>query len=204
MAFDWYYDIDVAIISRADDGLLELGRVAHDQTLGLKSNPMIQALQSIYNRLYQPNPRSYDFDDLHTSQVLRFLEIKEQASPRYDYYRQLAIEICKLKTPTFSPAFIERFCLAKLSAAILAEYEINVAAAYALAYITLNKPTDLNNIYFKLGTSGLIGPTNIYNSKITDVEAISGFIINGLREAELVAISDGRWLRPGKKFILMM
>jgi hypothetical protein len=204
MAFDWYHDFDVATISRANDGLLELGRVAYSQTLDLKSTRMIQALQTIYNRLYQPNPRSYDFDDLHTSQVLRYLEIKEQVNSQDDYYRQLAVEICKLKTPTFSPVFIERFCLAKLSAFILAEYELNVAAAYALAYVTLNKPTDLNNMYFKLGTSGLLGPTTIKNEKITDVEAISGFIISSLREAELLSISDGRWLKPGKKFILMM
>lgn len=204
MAFDWYYDFDVATIPRFNDGLLDMGVVAYNEKLAHRSSNMMQAIQTIYNRLYQPTPRSETYDELNTTQVLRFLEIKEKVNPRDTVYRELAIEVAKLRCAEIPPAFIERFCLAQIARLVLAEYDLNIAQAYTLAYVMLNKPTDLNSMYFKLGTSGLLSPTVIGGQKIQDVEAIAGVVINSLHRLELLTISDTRWLKPGKKLIFMM
>jgi len=164
---------------------------------------MIHTIQIIYNRLYQANPRSHTYDDWDSAQVMRLLNEKSKIDPKEDIYRELILKISQLKTKTITQSFIERFCLAKLSEAILEEYPVNVAEAYVLAYITLNKPTDINGMYFKLGTSGLLGPTLINGEMISDIEAVAKFIITSLQEAELLIIVEDRWLKPGKNLILM-
>jgi len=164
---------------------------------------MIHTIQIIYNRLYQANPRSHTYDDWDSAQVMRLLNEKSKIDPKEDIYRELILKISQLKTKTITQSFIERFCLAKLSEAILEEYPVNVAEAYVLAYITLNKPTDINGMYLKLGTSGLLGPTLINGEMISDIEAVAKFIITSLQEAELLIIVEDRWLKPGKNLILM-
>jgi hypothetical protein len=58
-------------------------------------------------------------------------------------------------------------------------------------------------MYFKLGTSGLLGSTLINGEMISDIEAVAKFIITSLQEAELLIIVEDRWLKPGKNLILM-
>jgi hypothetical protein len=204
MAFSWMHNSNVADTSRSNGRLLELGGMAYIQALGKRSfTRMINTIQIIYNRLYQANPRSHTYDDWDTAQVMRLLNEKSKIDPKEDIYRELILKISQLKTKTITQSFIERFCLAKLSEAILEEYPVNVAEAYVLAYIMLNKPTDMNGMYFKLGTSGLLGSTLINGEMISDIEAVAKFIITSLQEAELLIIVEDRWLKPGKNLILM-
>ncbi len=201
------HDLDVATISNPNVRLLDLGRLSQYQILdhGLEglSSSMVKTLKIIYNRLYQPYPRSQSYDELDTAQVIRFLDEKLKIDPQEEIYQELILQITKLRSKDISPAFIERFCLAKISNAILDEYAVNVAEAYVLSYILLNDPTDIGVMYFKLGTSGLLNPTLIAGERIEDIEAIAKFIITSLQEADLLKVSDERWLKPGKAFILM-
>lgn len=204
MAFSWMHNSNVANTSSSNGRLLELGGMAYIQALGKRSfTRMIHTIQIIYNRLYQANPRSHTYDDWDSAQVMRLLNEKSKVDPKEDIYRELILKISQLKSKTITQSFIERFCLAKLSEAILEEYPVNVAEAYVLSYITLNKPTDINGMYFKLGTSGLLGPTLINGEMISDIEAVAKFIITSLQEAELLIIVEDRWLKPGKNLILM-
>ncbi len=202
MAFDWYNECDVAAISHSDGQLWGLETMAANQALATRSSAlMIRTLQIIYNRFYNGNARS-TLDTLDAAQVIRFLNEKVKIEPSQEIYGDLIVRISKLKTKTIEPIFIERYCLAKLSDAILAEYSVNVAEAYTLAYVSLNKPTDIGGMYFKLGTSGLLGTTMIDGERITDIEAVAKFVVSSLHKAGLLIISDRRWLKPGVNFIL--
>lgn len=199
------YDTNVANNPMPNGMLLDLDKLAQYQALDKKSfTRMIKTIQSIYNRLYQPYPRSQTYDDLDSAQVMRYLNEKLTINPKEDIYRELILQISKLRSKDIQPAFIERFCLSKISNVILDEYAVNVAEAYVLSYVLLNDPTDIGGMYFKLGTSGLLGPTLIKGELIADVEAVAKFIITSLHEADLLKISDERWLKPGKNLILMM
>jgi len=153
---------------------------------------MLQALQIIYNRLYDNLPTT----ELDSKQVIRFLNEKLKIDSN-QYYSDLSKQILTLKCKTIRPLFIERYCLSKLSEYILTEYPVNIAEAFALAYILLNKPVDINTLYFKLGTSGLLTPTIIRGEKIEDIEAIAQFVITSLLDADLIKKNSESKLIPG-------
>jgi len=205
MAFGWLNDRNVAPSICPHPGLLGMGKLAQHQALDQRSfASMMKTVQLIYNHLCQVDPHQSSYDELDSAQAMRFLSEKTKLNPKEDTYRELLLQISALKVKHIPFSFVERFCLAEISNQILSEYAVNVAEAYVLSYVLLNDPTDMNGMYFKLGTSGLLSPTLINGVRIADVEAIAQFIITSLKEAELLLIRDERWLKPGKNLILMM
>lgn len=162
---------------------------------------MFYALDNIYRKLYQNNPR-YSVLELDTTHILLWLQQQIKSTNLSDaiaIYNELSEAVKSLQEIQIPMSFIERFCLAKLSEKIQAAYAVNVAEAYALAYIVFNSPIDLHTIYFKLGTSGLLVPTLINNEKVQDIEAIAKFIIDNLQQTNLITIA-GLYVSLGREF----
>lgn len=162
---------------------------------------MLRTLQIVYDKFYL----DYNFkpsvcDTLKTDQVLRFLAEKSKIDPSNTIYNELIKKIINLKTKEIDPIFVERFCISKLSEKILQIYPVNIAEAFVLGYVLLNTTIAANLVYFKLGNSGLLAPTVIDGVRITDIEAVSQFLIKSLSDAELISLNDNRCVTIGKKF----
>lgn len=160
---------------------------------------MLNTLKLIYEKLC----RSYQASntDVLTTDVLRLLKDKSKAEPEQVLYKDLIVQISELKSPTVTLLFIERYCLSKLSDKILEQYAVNVAEAFTLSFILLNKPVELSNLYFKLGNSGLLGPTLINGQKISDVEAVAEFVISSLEKVKFITVYE-KWATVGPAFKL--
>ena len=162
---------------------------------------MFRTIQIIYERLHSQvsfaNPMGGSVDVL-SEQAVRFLEAKSQIDNNA-IYAELIKSICALKTYRLPTNFIERFCLGKISDHLLNIYPLNIAEAYVLGYVMLNRITELPIIFLKLGTSGLIKiPTLINGSRVQDIEAIAQFIIKSLTDAKLLKVTDNGSVIPGK------
>jgi hypothetical protein len=158
-------------------------------------------IEDIYHSLYFRMQRTFG-DELPTQEVLKFVGERLKTHPDNNTLKQFQIEIINLKAKIISPIFVERFCLQKLSNYILDAYAVNVAEAFILGYIVLNKPVEINSLYFKIGMSGLVGPTVVRGERISDIEAISQFLIKSLTDAQLINVTDNQLVLLGKQFVL--
>lgn len=158
-----------------------------------------RALQIIYDRFYTNNP-SASTHDLNTDQVIRFLQEKSKLDTGTIAYNEMISAVSSLKSKEIPPSFIELSCIAKIANQLIDIYPINIAEAFILGYLILNEIVLLSTLYFKLGISGLITPTIINGTKIQDVEAIAQFMINSLKEVELIAITENDNVMLGKQF----
>ena len=161
---------------------------------------IVPTVQTIYERLYVANPTTND--ELSTEYALRFVSDLLITDPTNNVLRRLSVDICYLKVKTFPRVFIERFCIGILSEYILNQYAVNVAEAYILGYVLLNKPIELNILYFKLGTAGLVSSALINGTRIQDPEAVAQFLIKSLTDAELIRTTENKFVVLGKNFSL--
>ena len=162
---------------------------------------MIRTILGLYERLFIANPNS-NKDKLSSKYACEYLVERVKLHLTEPIYRDLLQQIVSLKTSELPPFFIERYCLGKLSDRILETYPVNIAEAYILAYVILNKPVPSDILYFKLGTSGLLAPSLINGKMITDIEAVAAFLIKSLSDAEMIKITDNGYVIIGKCFPL--
>ncbi len=160
---------------------------------------MIIPLQNIYSNLYQHSSKLTELDANFVYDWLRMHigSSKEYSAP----YQELLEQAQELHQTLIPVSFFEKFCLSKLSGLILSQYPVNIAEAYTLAFIILNDEVSLTDLYFKLGTSGLLSPTLIKGEVIQDIEAVAKFALQSLQDAKLIAII-GHWAHLGKNFEL--
>lgn len=161
---------------------------------------IIPTIQTVYEKLYVANPTVND--ELQAQYALRFISDLLITDPTNNTLRRLAVDVSNLKAKTFSRTFIERFCIGVLSEYILDKYAVNVAEAYAIGYVLLAKPIELNILYFKLGSSGLISNALINGQRVQDPEAIAQFLLKSLTDAELLKFTENKLVVLGKNFHL--
>lgn len=162
--------------------------------------PTLLTLRLINNRLYQGVTIRSATHMLETNQVLRFCSTKAKLDPRNTIYDELIVKVCKLKAKEISPLFIERFCLGKITDHLLSHYSFNVGEAFVIAYVMLNQVIDLDTLYFKINSSGLLSSATIGGDHLTDVEAISKLLIVSLLHEGFLHKAANVWLNLGKNF----
>lgn len=160
---------------------------------------MLHDLQVIYDTLY--NGPLCIASNLKYLDVVKFLVERDNKKPN-SVYNELLIKVKKLKSSDIDPVFIERFCLAKITNEVLDLYPVNIAEAYVVSYVLLNKNVGITTLYFKLGHSGLLTPALINGERVENTETISTFIVKSLYDADLIKITEHHLVMPGKKLQL--
>jgi hypothetical protein len=162
---------------------------------------MMKSLEHIYYRLHGGATRSAS-GITSTADAMKYLLGQRELHPTNGLYRRLISDINRLRETYLPSGFIERFCIGQLSEYILLKYPLNIAEAYLLSYLLLVKHADIHSVYYKLGNSGLIGHTQINGVMITDVEAVSQFMMKSLANAELIMMTDSGHVLRGKNFYI--
>lgn len=159
---------------------------------------MIPALEYIYMALYEDAPSVTD--PLLCQKAIKILRDRFETT-KDPIYHELLITLNSFSATQDIPVFfIEKFCLSKLSDKILERYPVNIAEAFVISYILLNRYVDVNSLYLKLGNSGLLTPTLINGVITKDVEDIAHFVVKSLIDGELITLTDNNHLIVGKKF----
>jgi hypothetical protein len=161
---------------------------------------MITTILGLYERLFITNPNTKDKSSV--KYACDYLVERIKLDLTEPIYRELLQKIVSLKVDELPPMFIERYCLGKLSDHILTVYPVNVAEAFILSYVILNKPVPLDILYFKLGASGLLAPSLINGVKVLDIEAVAAFLIKSLNDAEMIKTTESQYVVIGKCFPL--
>lgn len=161
---------------------------------------MLRDLQIIYQFLYE-DLSHYNSTFIKVQSIINFCAKHSTDNPQ-SIWQDLLTQVLSLKKTEIDPAFIERFCLSRIADVVLEQYPINVAEAFAIACVLLMQPMTLDLLHFKLGSSRLLCPTLIRGTRVEDVEAISDFVVFNLTEAQLLKVTDNRYVCTGEKLSL--
>lgn len=171
MSFDWLVKDDLRSIA--------------------ESIKMLRPIKLIYEKLFTSSSQV-----ISVQEATRYLKYQINLGGHTFHYRELMETL--LERNSVSPGFIERFCLSKCAECVLEQHSLNIASAYAVAYIMLNRPTSHSVLHFKIMGSGLLSTIESKDVKITDIEEISKFVINDLVDKELLHLTDNNFILLGK------
>lgn len=159
---------------------------------------MIRVLKTIYDWLViqTPPPKLCE-----SNRAIGFLAERLKVNPD-PLFRELRDQVRALRAREIPVAYIENYCIGKLSQHILATYPLNIGEAYVLSYVLLEKFPKTEMVFHKLGYSGLLSPTIIKGELVADIERVSTHIIDSLLSEKLLEAMDNGYLHIGPAFEL--